>query len=60
MLYFCANFIYYPNKININEIYSKEDLIETCEMKKIIISNSQKIAFANIEKPYYYALGYDS
>ena len=60
MLYFCANFIYYPNIVNTNEVYSKEDLIEMCEMKKIIVSNSIKVRYTNNEKPYYYALGYAS
>jgi len=60
MPYFCANFIYYPNTINTNEIYSKEDLLETCEMKNPIIFDSRKVVFFSTIKKYYYALGYDS
>lgn len=60
MPYFCANFIYYPNKININEVYSKEDMIETCEMKKVIVIDSIKVNYTGNQKTYYYALGYDS
>lgn len=60
MPYFCANFIYYPNIVNTNEIYSEEDLLEICEMKNPIICGSKKVIFSGNSKKYYYALGYDS
>lgn len=56
MPYFCVNFIYYPNTINTNEIYSIEDMIDTCEMKNVILADARRVYFSEKFKTYYYAL----
>ena len=60
MPYFCANFIYYPNIVNTNEIYSEEDLLEVCDIKNVIVRGSKRVIFSGNSKKYYYALGYGS
>lgn len=57
---FCVNFMYHQNTINTNYMYCLDDLLEACEIKRIIHADSKKVTYTGTTKKYYYALGYDS